>query len=118
MPILIVEDEKKLSNILKQALKSQRYSVDVADDGEIALEKAKKNAYSVILLDIRLPKKDGFAVCRELRELQIQAPIIMLTAMGSVADRITGLDAGADDYLVKPFSLEELLARVRAVIHR
>lgn len=118
MPILIVEDEKKLSDILKTALKIQRYSIDVAEDGETALEKAMKNAYSVILLDIRLPKKDGFAVCKELRDLQVQTPIIMLTALGSVEDRILGLNAGADDYLIKPFSLEELFARIRAVMRR
>lgn len=118
MSILIVEDEKKLSDILKQALKAQRFSIDVADDGELAVEKAKKNAYSMILLDIRLPKKDGFTVCKELRKLQVQTPIIMLTALGSTEDRITGLDAGADDYLIKPFSLEELFARIRAVMRR
>lgn len=118
MPILIVEDEKKLSDILKQALKAQRFSIDIAEDGETAIEKAKKNSYSVILLDIRLPKKDGFIVCQELRDLQIQTPIIMLTAMGSVEDRIAGLNAGADDYLIKPFSLDELFARIRAVMRR
>lgn len=118
MSILIVEDEKKLSDILKQALKAQRFAIDVTDNGETAVEKAKKNAYSMILLDIRLPKKDGFTVCREIRKLQIQTPIIMLTALGSTEDRIAGLDAGADDYLIKPFSLEELFARIRAVMRR
>ncbi|OHA18183.1 MAG: hypothetical protein A2664_01795 [Candidatus Taylorbacteria bacterium RIFCSPHIGHO2_01_FULL_46_22b] len=118
MPILVVEDEKKLSDILKRALKGERYSIDLAFNGEEGLEKAKRNNYSLILLDIRLPQKDGFTVCRELRQRQIHTPIIMLTAMGEVTDRILGLDAGADDYLIKPFSLDELFARIRAVMRR
>ena len=118
MPILIVEDEKKISDILKKALKSEHYSVDVAFDGQEGLDKAMKNHYSLILLDIRLPRKDGFAICKELRERHVHTPIIMLTAMGGTDDRIAGLDSGADDYLVKPFSLEELFARIRAVMRR
>lgn len=118
MAILVVEDEKKLSDILKKALKSQRYSVDVAYDGESGLDKATKNAYSVILLDIRLPNKDGFTICKELRARQVHTPIIMLTAMGSIEDRVLGLDAGADDYIIKPFSLTEVFARIRAVMRR
>jgi two-component system, OmpR family, copper resistance phosphate regulon response regulator CusR len=118
MSILIVEDEKKLVDILKRALKGERYSVDVAYDGEEGLEKAMKNNYALIILDIMLPKKDGFAVCKELRQHQIHTPIIMLTARGSVEDRVTGLDVGADDYLMKPFGLNELFARIRAVLRR
>ena len=118
MTILIVEDEKKLVDILKRALKSERYSVDVAYDGEEGLEKATKNTYNMIILDIMLPKKDGFSVCKELRELKIATPIIMLTARGSIEDRIVGLDAGADDYLIKPFGIEELFARIRSVLRR
>ncbi|MFZ2149632.1 MAG: response regulator transcription factor [Minisyncoccia bacterium] len=118
MSILIVEDEKKLVDILKRALKGERYSVDVAYDGEEGLEKAMKNNYALIILDIMLPKKDGFAVCKELRQHQIHTPVIMLTARGSVEDRVTGLDVGADDYLIKPFGLNELFARVRAVLRR
>lgn len=118
MPILIVEDEKKLSDILKQALKGERYSIDTAYDGKEGLEKALRNNYSLILLDIRLPKKDGFTVCKDLRQRNVHTPIIMLTAMGRVEDRVTGLDSGADDYLVKPFSLDELFARIRAVMRR
>jgi DNA-binding response OmpR family regulator len=118
MSILIVEDEKKLVDILKRALKGERYSVDVAYDGEEGLEKAMKNNYALIILDIMLPKKDGFAVCKELRQHQIHTPIIMLTARGSVEDRVEGLDIGADDYLIKPFGLNELFARVRAVLRR
>lgn len=118
MAILIVEDEKKIVDILKIALKGERYSVDVAYDGEEGLEKAMKNNYSLILLDISLPKKDGFLICRELRALEIHTPIIMLTARGSLEDRVIGLNAGADDYLTKPFSLHELFARIRAILRR
>src|SRR3989344_7220950 len=118
MAVLIIEDEKKLMDILKIALKGERYSVDVAYDGKEGLEKAMKNHYSLILLDIMLPKKDGFAICRYLREHQIHTPIIMLSARGSVEDRVIGLDAGADDYLIKPFGLNELFARIRAVLRR
>jgi len=103
---------------LKRALKAERYSVDVAYDGEEGLAKAMKNNYSVIILDIMLPKKDGFAVCKELRGHQIHTPIILLTARGSTEDRVLGLDAGADDYLIKPFGISELFARIRAVLRR
>ncbi len=118
MAILIIEDEKKLSDILSKALKSERYSVDVVYDGEEGLDKALKNNYSLILLDIMLPKKDGMEVCKELRKKGIHTPIIMITARGTVEDRVTGLDLGADDYLVKPFGLDELFARIRAVMRR
>lgn len=118
MPILIIEDERKLVDILKRALKSERYSVDVAYDGEEGLAKAMKNTYSMIILDIMLPKKDGFTVCKELRSHHIHTPIIMLTARGSTEDRVTGLDVGADDYLIKPFGINELFARIRAVLRR
>jgi DNA-binding response OmpR family regulator len=118
MAILIVEDEKKLSDILKRALKSERYSVDTAFDGEEGLEKAMKNSYSLIILDIMLPKKDGFLVCKELRGRNVHTPIIMLTARGTVEDKVAGLDYGADDYLVKPFGIDELLARIRSVLRR
>lgn len=118
MPILIIEDEKKLVDILKRALKTERYSVDVAYDGEEGLAKAMKNVYSMIILDILLPKKDGFTVCKELRAREIHTPIIMLTARGSTEDRVAGLDVGADDYLIKPFGITELLARIRAVLRR
>jgi DNA-binding response OmpR family regulator len=118
MTILIIEDEKKLVDILKKALKRQRYSVDVAYDGEEGLDKAMKHNYSMIILDIMLPKKDGLLVCKELRQLDIHTPIIMLTAKGTEADRVVGLDVGADDYLVKPFGIDELSARIRAVLRR
>ena len=116
--ILIIYYEKKIVDILKIALKGERYSVDVAYDGEEGLRKAMKNNYSLILLDIMLPKKDGLAICKELRARQIHTPIIMLTARGSVDDRVVGLNAGADDYLIKPFGLTELFARIRAVLRR
>ncbi len=118
MAILIIEDEKKLVSILKRALKGERYSVDVAYDGQEGLDKAMKNNYSLILLDIMLPKKDGFTVCKELRARHIHTPIIMLTARGGTEDRVKGLDLGADDYLVKPFGLTELFARIRSVLRR
>ena len=118
MSILIIEDEKKLVSILKRALKGERYSVEVAYDGREGLNKAMKNNYSLILLDIMLPKKDGLAVCKELRQHQIHTPIIMLTARGSTENRVAGLDVGADDYLIKPFGLNELFARIRAVLRR
>jgi DNA-binding response OmpR family regulator len=118
MTILIIEDEKKLVDILKKALKSERYSVDTAFDGEDGLKKALKNNYSMILLDLMLPKKDGLVVCKELRQREIHTPIIMLTARGGNEDKVIGLDAGADDYLIKPFSIDELFARIRAVLRR
>jgi DNA-binding response OmpR family regulator len=118
MTILIIEDEKKLATILKKALASERYAVDNAYDGEVGLAKAYKNSYGLILLDIMLPKKDGMEVCRSLRSRGIETPIIMLTARGLVQDRVQGLDLGADDYLVKPFGMSELFARIRAVLRR
>ena len=118
MTILIIEDEEKLSTILKRALKSERYSVEVAHTGKEGLEKALKRNYSLILLDVMLPDSDGFTICKKLRKSQIHTPVIMLTAKGSAEDRVAGLDAGADDYLVKPFGLDELFARIRAVLRR
>lgn len=118
MTILIVEDEKKLAAILKRALKGERYSVEVAHTGKEGLEKALKGNYSVILLDVMLPEMDGFAVCKALRNNQIHTPVIMITAKGDSAERVAGLDSGADDYLVKPFGLDELFARIRAVLRR
>jgi len=118
MAILIIEDEKKLVDILKIALKGEKYSVDVAYDGEVGLEKAMKNNYSLIVLDIMLPKKDGFTICKELRSHHIHTPIIILSARGTEKDRVIGLDLGADDYLVKPFGLKELFSRIRAVLRR
>ena len=118
MAILIIEDEKKLSDILCKALKSEKYSVDTAFDGEVGFDKAMKNSYSLIVLDIMLPKKDGIEICRDLRKKGIHTPIIMLTARGTIEDRVTGLDLGADDYMVKPFGINELFARIRALLRR
>src|SRR3989338_7541006 len=118
MAILIIEDEKKLANILKTALKGERYTVDISYDGEDGLAKAMRNNYSMILLDIMLPKKDGIAVCKELRAHNIHTPIIMLTARTSTEERVIGLDSGADDYIIKPFGIVELFARIRAVLRR
>lgn len=118
MTILIIEDEKKLVDILKRALKGERYSVDTAFDGQEGFEKAVKNNYSLIILDIMLPKKDGIEVCADLRKRGIHTPIIMLTARGGVEDRVKGLDVGADDYLIKPFGIDELFARIRSVMRR
>jgi len=118
MPILIIEDEKKLVDLLKIGLKGERYSVDTSYDGEEGLHKAMKNEYSMILLDLMLPKIDGLTICRQLRERAIHTPIIMLTAKGTVDDKVNGLNVGADDYLVKPFGMNELFARIRAVLRR
>ncbi len=118
MAILIIEDEIKLVDILKQALKGERFVVDTALDGESGLEKALTGDYTLILLDIMLPKMDGMELCRELRARDIHTPVIMLTARGTIEDRVSGLDVGADDYLMKPFGLPELFARIRAVLRR
>ncbi len=118
MTILIIEDEIKLVDILSRALKVEQYSTDSAFDGEEGLKKAMKNDYDLIILDIMLPKKDGIQVCTELRLLGIHTPVIMLTAKGTIDDRVIGLNAGADDYLIKPFGMNELFARIRAVMRR
>jgi two-component system copper resistance phosphate regulon response regulator CusR len=116
--ILLVEDEAPAAKMLAKGLREDAYAVDVAMDGEKALEQAGITDYDLIILDVRLPRKDGFEVCRELRGAGSTAPILMLTARDAVEDRVAGLDTGADDYLVKPFDFEELLARVRALLRR
>ena len=118
MRILVVEDEKKIADFIKRGLKEEGYAVDTANDGENGFFLAKTNDYDLILLDLMLPKLDGITVCRKLREEKILAPIIMLTAKDAVKDKVTGLDAGADDYLAKPFAFEELLARIRAILRK
>jgi two-component system, OmpR family, response regulator len=118
MRMLIVEDEPKLAALLRRGLTEEGHVVDVADNGEDALWMATATAYDAIVLDVMLPRMDGFATCRELRKREIWAPVLMLTARDSVEDRVEGLDTGADDYLVKPFSFSELLARVRALTRR
>jgi len=118
MRLLLVEDDQDTARLIAKGLRQERYFVDVAHDGQTGLDNAQKADYSLIILDVRLPAKDGWTVCRELREQEIHTPVLMLTAIGSTEDRIKGLDLGADDYLVKPFDLEELLARVRALLRR
>lgn len=118
MRLLLVEDDIRISNFVAKGLRENAYAVDVAADGENALYQVSINDYDAIILDVMLPVKDGFAVCRELRENNIKTPVLMLTARDAVEDRISGLDYGADDYLTKPFAFEELLARLRALLRR
>jgi DNA-binding response OmpR family regulator len=116
--ILVVEDELPMRTVLRDCLERHGYRVLLAADGASALDKALREKPDLIVLDVMMPRLDGFAVCAELRRLGNPAPVLFLTAKGSVEDRVAGLDAGADDYLVKPFSREELLARVRALWRR
>jgi two-component system, OmpR family, copper resistance phosphate regulon response regulator CusR len=118
MRILLVEDERKVASFVARALRENAYAVDVAESGEKALELAGDFVYDGILLDVRLPGLSGIEVCRRLRRTGVQTPILMLTARGLVEERVEGLDAGADDYLTKPFALAELQARLRALIRR
>lgn len=118
MRVLVVEDEPRIAAFLRQGLTEEGYAVDLAEDGEQAVEFALSAPYDAIVLDILLPKKDGFDVCADLRRRGIRTPILMLTARGAVDDRVRGLDTGADDYLMKPFAFPELLARLRALLRR
>jgi len=118
MRVLVVEDETDVANFLRRGLTEEAYAVDVVGDGEAALEAAAVHSYDVILLDLNIPGVDGVEVCRRIRESGSSVPILILTARGSVDDKITGLDAGADDYLAKPFQFGELLARLRALLRR
>ena len=118
MRILVIEDEKKIADFIKRGLKEEGYAIDVAYDGQEGHFLAKTNDYDLILLDLMLPKLDGIALCKKLKSEGIVSPIIMLTAKSAVKDKVTGLDAGADDYLTKPFAFEELLARVRAILRK
>ena len=118
MHILVVEDDAPLAKIVKKSLESGGHTVDVAVDGQEGLDLGRQRSHDAVVLDIQLPKVNGMDVCRKLREDGNAVPIIMLTARGAVADRIDGLDAGADDYLPKPFSLAELQARLRALSRR
>lgn len=118
MNILLVDDEPELINQLRQALESRKYRVETASDGEQALDKILGDTYDLVLLDIMLPRLDGFGVLAKMRNAGIDTPVIMLTARGDVEDRIKGLDNGADDYLAKPFSMAELMARIRAILRR
>ena len=118
MRLLVAEDEPRMAGLLRRGLQEEGYSVDVATSGTDALWLAREVDYDAIVLDVMLPGVDGFEVCRQLRRDDRWAPVIMLTARGDVADRVRGLDAGADDYLPKPFSLVELCARLRALVRR
>lgn len=118
MKILIVEDEIKLNKALSTGLQNHGYAVESAFDGEEGEKMARINAYDLILLDVMMPKRDGVEVCTNLRKAGKRTPILMLTAKDAIEDRVNGLDAGADDYLIKPFAFEELLARVRTLFRR
>lgn len=118
MRILVVEDEARLAAFIRNRLSELSCAVDVAADGPTALQRARSTSYDLIILDIMLPGLDGFSVCRELRRLNVDIPILMLSARGVVEDRVRGLDSGADDYLTKPFAFSELSARVRALLRR
>lgn len=118
MRILVVEDEARIARFLKQGLEEESYAVDIVSDGSSALDWVVEADYDLILLDVMLPGLTGFEVCRILRERGITTPVLMLTARDDIDDRVTGLDAGADDYLPKPFAFKELLARIRALTRR
>jgi len=118
MRILIIEDEKKVADFIKRGLKEEGYSVDVAIDGEEGYFQVSCSEYDVIILDLMLPKIDGISLCKKLRADKINVPILMLTAKDSIKDKVIGLDSGANDYLTKPFSFEELLARIRALLRK
>ena len=118
MRILVVEDERTLANLIKEGLEEENFSVDVAYDGEEGLFLAENEPYDAIILDIMLPKVDGIEILKRVRAKGIKTPVLMLTAKSSIEDKVLGLDSGADDYLTKPFSFEELLARLRAILRR
>jgi two-component system copper resistance phosphate regulon response regulator CusR len=118
MRILLVEDEPRMADVIAKGLRESSYAVDLAEDGDDGLYQASINDYDLIVLDVLLPRRDGFEVCRALRARGSSTPILMLTARATVDDRVTGFDAGADDYLTKPFSFREFLARVRALLRR
>jgi DNA-binding response OmpR family regulator len=118
MNILLIEDEEKVSAFIKRGLEHERYNVDTAFNGTIGLKKAQHSSNDLIILDLMLPEIDGLSLLRQLRENEIQTPVLILTAKDSIEDRIQGLNLGADDYLAKPFSFGELLARVRALLRR
>ena len=116
--ILVVEDEARIASLISRGLRLEGYQVDVAPNGETALDKAFSNPPDLVILDVMLPDLDGLEVCRQLRAAGAEEPVLMLTAKDAIPDRVAGLDAGADDYLVKPFAFDELLARIRALFRR
>ncbi len=118
MHILVVEDEKKVASFFKRGLEAANYSVDVEHDGKAGLNRKIEGGFDLVILDVMLPTLDGLSVMKQIRLQRISVPILLLTARVTVADRVSGLDRGADDYLTKPFAFEELLARVRALLRR
>ena len=118
MRLLLIEDNRKMDEFIRQGFSEQGYAVDIAETGQDGEEKALNQVYDAIILDLMLPDKDGMAICQQLRRRRIKAPILMLTALSSTADKVAGLEAGADDYLTKPFEFVELVARVRALFRR
>jgi DNA-binding response OmpR family regulator len=118
MKVLIIEDEHKIANLIKQGLEQERFIVDVAYDGAMGFDYASTEPYDAIILDRLLPGTDGLEICKKLRAQAVHTPILMLTAKGQLADKVEGLNSGADDYLTKPFAFEELLARIKALIRR
>ena len=118
MRILVVEDEKKVASFIKRGLEAANYSVDVEYDGEAGLNRLLQGGYDLVILDVMLPKLDGLSLMKQIRQRQVNTPVLLLTARVTVADRVMGLDLGADDYLTKPFAFEELLARVRVLLRR
>jgi len=118
MRLLVVEDDARLADVLMRGLREDGYAVDSARDGKAALYQLTINNYDAVILDVMIPAPDGFEVCRQMRTAGLSTPVLMLTARDALDDRVHGLDAGADDYLVKPFAFEELLARIRALMRR
>lgn len=118
MKILIIEDEPKVVDFIKRGLEEQGYEIDVAFDGQLGEKLAKRNHYDIILLDVILPFINGFEVCKRIRETKQDIPVLMLTALGTTDDKVSGFDSGADDYLVKPFEFRELLARIKSLTKR
>jgi DNA-binding response OmpR family regulator len=118
MHILVVEDEQRLAHLLRRVLLEERHTVDLAYDGPGGLDLALSDTYDVVVLDLMLPGMDGLEICRQMRAERVTSPVLMLTARGAVEDRVTGLNVGADDYLTKPFAMEELLARINALLRR
>ena len=118
MKLLVIEDETKIASLLKKGLQEQGFQVDISGDGEDGLERATKNPYDAIVIDIMLPKRDGLSVLKMLRTRKVTAPVMIITARGDVNERVEGLNLGADDYMAKPFSMDEVVARVRALIRR
>jgi len=118
MKILLIEDDKRLAKLVKQVLEDENYVVDIENEGETGLEVALRKAHDLVIVDWMLPGRDGPSICRKIRSSKISVPILMLTARGQIEDRVTGLESGADDYLVKPFDFDELIARIRALSRR